>query len=140
MSDRVRYVVLDVLDAWNAHDIERLASYYAPHYEGIDVGQARVQRGRADLARSAQTLLTALPDVQFEGETIVDGPRAALIWIMRGTHRAPLMRIPPTGRFVEVRGSSILTIDSEHAHQIVHGLYIWDVAGFLRSVGLLPEL
>jgi hypothetical protein len=39
-----------------------------------------------------------------------------------------------------VRGSSILTIDSEHAHQIVHGLYIWDVAGFLRSVGLLPEL
>jgi predicted ester cyclase len=140
MAERTRRVVLDVLAAWNAHDVERLASYYAPHYHGIDVGQARVQHGRHDLARSATALLAALPDVQFEGETIVEGERAVLIWLMRGTHRAPLMRIPPTNRFVEVRGSSILTIDSACAHQIVHGLYIWDVAGFLRSVGLLPEL
>jgi hypothetical protein len=47
------------------------------------------------------------------------------------------MRIPPTGRSIAVRGTSVLTVESG---KIIRGLYVWDVAGLLRSIGLLPEL
>jgi hypothetical protein len=47
------------------------------------------------------------------------------------------MNIPPTGRNVEVLGTSVLTVGDG---KIARGLYIWDVAGLLRSIGLLPEL
>ena len=56
---------------------------------------------------------------------------------MRGTHHGTLMRIPPTGRQVAMRGVSILTIAEG---KVTHGETIWDTAGLLRALGLLPEL
>ena len=47
------------------------------------------------------------------------------------------MHIPPTGRKIAVRGISVLTIENE---KITSGLYVWDAAGLLRAIGLLPEL
>jgi hypothetical protein len=47
------------------------------------------------------------------------------------------MQIPSTGHAVVVRGMSLLVIEDS---KIKRGQYIWDVAGFLRSVGLLPDL
>jgi hypothetical protein len=47
------------------------------------------------------------------------------------------MHIPPTGRFATVRGVSILTFMDG---KIYRGQYMWDVAGLLRAIGLLPEL
>jgi hypothetical protein len=42
----------------------------------------------------------------------------------------------PAGHDIAVRGTSGLTIDNG---KITRRLYIWDVAGILRSTGLLPE-
>jgi hypothetical protein len=36
-----------------------------------------------------------------------------------------------------VRGVSLLTLESG---KIKHAHYIWDVAGLLRAIGLLPDL
>jgi hypothetical protein len=47
------------------------------------------------------------------------------------------MNIQATGRSVAMRGMSLLTLEDG---KIKCGLYIWDVAGLLRSIGLLPEL
>jgi hypothetical protein len=47
------------------------------------------------------------------------------------------MNIPPTGRQVQVRGVSIIEVKDG---LIVRGQYIWDLAGMLRHMGLLPEL
>jgi hypothetical protein len=47
------------------------------------------------------------------------------------------MHIPPTGRKIAVRGISVLTIENG---KITRGLYVWDAAGLLRTIGLLPEL
>jgi predicted ester cyclase len=56
---------------------------------------------------------------------------------MSGTQRGAFMGIPATGRFVEVRGVSILTIENG---LIARGTNIWDTAGLLRALHLLPEL
>ena len=47
------------------------------------------------------------------------------------------MRIPPTGRKIAVRGILVLTV--EHGKG-TRGLYVWDAAGLLRAIDLLPVL
>ena len=69
--------------------------------------------------------------------TISQGNKVAVSWIATGTHRGPFMHIPATGRSVFVRGMSMLTVEEA---QIVGAVYIWDVAGLLRDLGLLPQL
>jgi hypothetical protein len=45
-SEGIDQFVRDLLDAWNAHDVGRIETFYAPQYEGVDVGEAEPQRGR----------------------------------------------------------------------------------------------
>lgn len=137
MAETIQFVE-DLLDAWNAHDVERIKAFYAPEYEGVDVGQAAPQHGPQGICQSVLSYLQAFPDLRFlEEETIVQDNHVVLVWTARGTHEGKLMRIPPTGREIAVRGVSLLTVKNG---RIVRGLYIWDVAGLLRAIGLLPEL
>jgi hypothetical protein len=55
----------------------------------------------------------------------------------RGTHEGKVMNIPPSERPIELWGTSFFTVNNG---QITYSLHIWDVAGLLRSIGLLPEL
>jgi steroid delta-isomerase-like uncharacterized protein len=131
-------LVRDLLEAWNAHDVERIKTFYAPDYEGVDVGQAKPQSGPQGVARLVKRYLQAFPNLYFVAEdVVVQGNRAVLVWTAHATHRGELMRIPPTGRDIVVRGTSVLTVENG---RVSRGLYIWDVAGLLRSIGLLPEL
>ena len=131
-------LVEDLLDAWNAHDIRRITTFYAPQYEGVDVGEAEPQRGPRAISQSVDRYLRAFPDLRFVGEdVVVQGDRAVVVWTAHGTHGGKLMHIPPTGRKIAVRGISVLTIENG---KITRGLYVWDAAGLLRAIGLLPEL
>ena len=68
----------------------------------------------------------------------VSAPRkSAIVWMAEGTHQGTIMNIPPTGHRVVVRGVSIIDVEDG---LIVRGQYIWDLAGMLRHLGLLPEL
>lgn len=137
MPQPIAQLVADLLDAWNAHDLARAETFYAPDFVGIDVGQPTPQHGPHERCAVLASYIRAFPDLHFSGETIVQGNRATLIWTMYGTHQGTLMRIPPTGRGVAVRGVSVLTIEQG---KVQRGLNIWDTAGLLRGLGLLPEL
>ena len=138
MSGTKQQFVTDVISAWNEHNLERLARLYAPDYEGVDVGQANPQHGPEEARRSMADFLLAFPDLHFTlDSTIMEDDHVALAWTARGTHQGKLMHIPPTGNFIEMRGVSLFTVEGD---KIKRGLHIWDVAGFLRAVGLLPEL
>ena len=138
LTEEVGQFVRDLLDAWNTQDIERIKAFYTPEYEGVDVGQAEPQQGQRGISRSVERYLQAFPDLRFvEEEIVVQGNRAVLVWTAHGTHGGKLMRIPPTGRKIEVRGTSVLTVEDG---KVTRGLYVWDVAGLLRAIGLLPEL
>ena len=131
-------IARELLEAWNAHDIEHIKTFYAPEYEGVDVGQAEPQRGPQSVPQNVERYLRAFPDLRFvEEDIVVQDNRAVLVWKAYGTHKGKFMNIPPTGRNVAVRGTSVLTVENS---KVARGLYIWDVAGLLRSIGLLPEL
>lgn len=138
MAEEIPQFLTYLLEAWNAHDIERASALYASDYQGIDVGEAKPQHGRQAVRQTLERYFAAFPDLHFTTEdAIIQGNRVAVIWSAQGTHRGRLMNIPATGRTAVIRGITVLTIEGNQAKQ---GIFMWDVAGLLRSLGLLPEL
>ncbi len=134
----MKQLVTDLVTALNAHDVECAAAFYAPDYAEVDVAQAASPVGRDGIRRTLAYYLRAFPDLRFAlDDVIIEDNRAVLIWTLCGTHRGTFMHIPPTGRSVAVRGTSLLTIQDG---RICRSLRIWDLAGLLRAIGLLPEL
>ncbi len=138
MNEPTNQIVDDLLAAWNKHDVEKVTSLYAADYRGTDVGEASLQQGPQGLRASMERYLQAFPDLWFtQIEMIAHEERAAVRWMAHGTHQGWLMNIPPTGKSVEVAGVWFLTLCDGKIRQ---GTSVWDVAGLLRAIGLLPEL
>jgi steroid delta-isomerase-like uncharacterized protein len=124
--------------ACNSHDTERLLSLYSPDCVGSDVSQADLLRGHAGLRTLLEMYWGAFPDLRFVvTNMIVQDPSIAIVWVAEGTHQGPIMNIPPTGRRIQVKGMSVIEVADG---LVVRGEHIWDLAGMLRHMGLLPEL
>jgi steroid delta-isomerase-like uncharacterized protein len=124
--------------AWNSHNMENVLRFYSSDYVGSDVGQPTLQRGHEGLREMLQTYWRAFPDLHFEvTDKMIEDSRVAILWVAEGTHQGPIMNIPPTGHKVWVRGMSVIHVKNG---LVVGGQYIWDQAGMLRHLGLLPEL
>jgi len=136
-SDLANYAEI-MNEAWNSHDIEKVLSFYSPECISDDVGQVSQLHGREGLRTTLSAYWRAFPDLQFEViDTIVQDSRLAIAWVAEGTHQGTIMNIPPTGHKVQVSGVSIIEIVDG---LIVRGQSIWDLAGMLRHMRLLPEL
>jgi steroid delta-isomerase-like uncharacterized protein len=130
--------IADLIAAWNTHDLDRATAFFAADYVGRDIAQLEPQYGPTGIRRALASYFQALPDVSFALEELIAADeRVVVVWTARGTHRGALMNIPASGRGVTVRGVSAFTL---HAGQITKADFIWDVAGLLRAIGLLPEL
>jgi steroid delta-isomerase-like uncharacterized protein len=128
----------EYIGAWNAHALERIRASYHSDYQGLDVNHARPILGADGAARVIAGIFMAFPDSRLECEPpLVQKDRVAVAWTMHGTQNGPVMNIPPTGRKVQVRGMSMLTVQGG---KITRASHVWDVAGLLRTIGLLPDL
>jgi steroid delta-isomerase-like uncharacterized protein len=138
MTNNLAAYIQDLTDAWNSYNLERVLPYYSEHYEGADIGQPRVQYGRQAVRESLVRYWKAFPDLRFRVTgTVTEQNRIAISWYAEGTHQGQIMHIPPTGHKVEVKGMSVIEVEDG---LVVRGQYIWDLAGMLRHMGLLPEL
>lgn len=125
-------------DAWNSHDMEQVLRFYSSEYIGEDVGQAFLLRGHEGIRAMLENYWKAFPDLEFTiTDTVAHDARAVIVWMAEGTHQGTIMNIPPTGHRVAVRGVSIVDVEDG---RVVRGQYIWDLAGMLRHMRLLPEL
>lgn len=128
----------DIHRAWNSHDAEAVLRLYSTEYIGDDVGQTSLLHGHEGLRTLLNTCWNAFPDLRFAClHCITQDSRLVAVWTAQGTHRGTIMNIPPTGHRVEVQGVSIVEVKDG---LIVRGRSIWDLAGMLRHMGLLPKL
>ena len=131
-------VITALIDSWNTRDLDRAEALYAPDFVGEDIGQAEPQQGPADARLAMEYYFSAFPDIQIRLDEVVrEGERVVLFWTAIGTHKGVFMNIPPTGRHVEVQGVSRMKLRDGF---IVRAFYMWDYAGLLRSLRLLPDL
>jgi len=131
-------VVQQVLTAWNSHDPARVAAYYTEDCQVMDVAIAQPPVGREGVQRMFEAYYHTFPDLEITPDVIItEGNRVAIFWTARATHQGPILNIPPSGRQVSARGVNYLVLQD---NKVCVTLTIWDVAGMLRNLGLLPDL
>jgi steroid delta-isomerase-like uncharacterized protein len=127
-----------LVEALNAHDIDGVVDCHATDFKGVDVSEAQPQSGLGSVRLSLARYLEAFPDLVYTPEEIISaGNSLAVVWNARGTHLGTWANIPPSGRPVTIRGISRLKVAEG---KIIQTLTVWDVAGLLRAIGLLPHL
>jgi steroid delta-isomerase-like uncharacterized protein len=125
------------LDAWNAHDPDKVASLFAEDATLHDAG-GETASGRAAVAARARRYMDAFPDMRLEMISIeVDGNRYALEWKAAGTNTGSLEGMPATGKYAEVEGCDIGEMDDNGLIRSENDY--WNEAAFMRQLGLMPE-
>ena len=94
--------------------------------------------GREEARTEIAAGLTAFPNLELSLQQVVaEPPHVSVFWSMDAVHEGPFLHIPPTQHAVTVSGMGLFTI---HEGKIVRGVHLWDLAGVLRVVNLLPAL
>jgi ketosteroid isomerase-like protein len=98
-------VLQDVLDAFNAHDVDRIMSFFADDCvmdmpRGPGPGGRRLV-GKDEVRDGIRSRFDGIPDVHYGDDSHwLCGDRGVSEWTLRGTQR--------TGERVEVRGCDLL--------------------------------
>jgi len=105
---------------WNARDAAGLAAAFRPGgtYEDPNTGGPN---GRDALGAYASALWTAFPDLSFDevGWQEGSGDEVTFRWIMRGTNRASLRGLPPTGATIALPGVDVISVCDEAVERVV---------------------
>ena len=122
-------------EAANQHKLELLDELLAPDYVLHDPANPMVQ-DRETFKQFLGGHYTAFPDVKWTVEDVVaEGDRVVVRWTLTGTHKGPLMGIPPTGKQVNMWGISIYRIANG---KVAEEWAVADVMGFMQQLGVLP--
>jgi steroid delta-isomerase-like uncharacterized protein len=132
-------------EGWSAHDPRRVAQLYADDCVYEDVPLGAVTRGRRELAALGRPFplcglggrpQDAFPDFGIElTGGFVAGDRAAMEWVMSGTHARGRPGVPASGRRFRVRGATVLELRDG---RVTRNADYWDSATLLTQLGLLP--
>jgi steroid delta-isomerase-like uncharacterized protein len=126
------------LAAWNAHDSEAVATFFAPDAVYDDRGADELARGRDAIHAHVRAVVQAFPDIRFELVRLAHGSDFTCAeWTCRMTHLGDLFGLAPTGRTVTSAGVDVVTLDQGGA--IVHLVSHYDGAGIMRALGVLPR-
>jgi len=117
-------IVKRFLDAWNRHDADAIVALFVEGgtYSNPVAGQGLTSQA---IARFAQGVFTAFPDVSFEIVSIGDtgGGLVATQWLARATNTGPLADgSPPTGRPLTLPGASFTQVEGDkiRSEQVYH--------------------
>jgi steroid delta-isomerase-like uncharacterized protein len=125
------------LEAWNLHDPDTVAAFFAPDAVYDDRGAGRVVRGREQIRAHVASVQSAFSDLRFElvraahGEDFTAGE-----WSATMTHSGELNGLRESGRRVTSAGVDVATLDEES--RISHLVSYYDGAAIMRQLRLLP--
>ncbi len=121
--------------AWNAHDVEKIATFYTDDCIKEDIAIGKSTRGKKEMKALITGAFTSMPDMNIKLVTIFDsGNSAATEWIMSGSYSNDYPGMSPaTGKNFSVRGATIMEL---HNGKISRTSDYWNFASFLQQVGL----
>jgi steroid delta-isomerase-like uncharacterized protein len=131
-------VVRRLFDALNAQATSQAVALLDRSYRGVDATRSVVTVGRDEAEREIQAGLDAFPSPAFSIEQcIADSSRVSVFWSLDAVHEGTFLDLPPTQQSVSISGTSFFTVRTA---RIVRAVHLWDLAGFLRAIRLLPDL
>jgi len=136
-DDNVK-VVESYVAAWNAHDSNAAAAFFADDVEYLDASVGTPQVGR-DVARQnvIEAFLTAVPDAKWVaiGEPVAAGDSVSFEWEFSGTNTGDWSDgTKATGKPFAIKGVSMFRLkDGKIAYQADY----YDALGFYKQLGLM---
>jgi len=137
MASDMDKMMSDYIAAMNAHDVEKLLSFFADDcvYECTPLG--KVNRGKKELKDFFSSMFVDFPDFKLEMKPGFNtGDRGAGEWVMSGTFaHSSIPGMPATGKSFSVPGAAITEFSGG---KISRNTNYWNLAAFLQQVGLMP--
>jgi steroid delta-isomerase-like uncharacterized protein len=134
MTTKAEKMLQDWNEAWNAHEVERILSYFTDDIVFEDLGGARVMRGKGQMRTWIKETLSAFPDFRTDIKSLfVSGERAGSEWVASGTLKGQLHRLKPTDKSYSVRGASIMELRDG---KIKRNVDYYDSATMIRQLFL----
>lgn len=127
----------ELLEAWDAHDVDRILTFYTDDafYEDVAVvenGWAEPMRGQQMIRESLVEMFADMPDLGFEFVSASGaGDRMVIEWIMTGTRYRDY-----SGRF-SIRAVSVITLEEG---KITRASDYYDAYLLLSQLGMVPTL
>lgn len=122
-------------ESTNQRNWEGLDEIIAEDYIGYG---AENSQGREALKAALAGYAAAFPDLQYTIEDLMsEGDLVISRWTARGTHKGPLMNIPPTGKAVTITG---ISIDRVAHGKVVEGWTEFGMFEMLQQLEVLPPL
>ncbi len=129
---------LAIINTLNSRSDEQILAMYAQDYVGEDITGGKTRYGNDSVRTWMQAIYSAFPNVLYELiEYVHNGDDLVVHWIARGNHHGTFLKIPATGKPVAIAGISMLKMENG---KVKSGKLIWDLAGVLRQMGLLPQM
>lgn len=127
-----------LVDALNSHNEQQVLQLYDANYIGEDLTGNKTRRGPEAVKQWLENIFSAFPNIHYELEDSFEtDERMVVHWIATGNHHGAFLKIPATGKLVSIHGVSMTRIKDG---KITEGKLIWDLAGVLRQLGLLPQM
>ncbi len=121
-------------EVWNQGKLAVIDELVAPNY--VDHDPTGPIHGPEGMKQFVSMYLAAYPDTHFTIEDqIAERDTVVTRWTARGTHKGPLMGIPPTGKQVTVTG---ISIDRVVNGKLVEDWSNYDALGMMQQLGVVP--
>jgi steroid delta-isomerase-like uncharacterized protein len=122
-------------DGWNKQNLAIIDEVFAADVVQHDSTNPPV-KGREQLKGYIGMFMTAFPDLRFTTETLAaEGDSVIWRFTARGTHKAPLMDIPASGKVGTVGGMVEFRFSGREVAEIWLNL---DRFGLLQQIGVIP--
>ncbi len=128
-------LVHDFIEALNTQDIDKLTSLFTEYGTYEEVCSGRLNKGRKAIANYIRATIEGIPDSKFELVSISCSANHAMFeWIWKGTNSVgwPAMNLPPTNKYLELRGVSVMDIENG---RIRANRDYWDWNSLMKGIG-----
>lgn len=132
----------DHMAAFNAHDLDRILSFYTSDCTVENAGLGRVYHGLLEVRQYYNDFFKAFPDIKVEFKIdFRSGEWSATQWVVTGTNKgnlpemANMPEIPATNKKVSYKGA---TINQMWGDKISRETDYWNMAALMQQLGLMP--
>ncbi len=124
-------------EVWNRRDPAAADRLFAPSYVNHDPDTPGGPfRGPDGIRQIVQTYTAPFPDLHYTIENqVAEGDWVATRWVARGTHTAPFMGFPATGKSCAVTGTTLERVENGKIMETYANV---DLLGLMMQLGMIP--
>ena len=142
-AEKMRSLADDVLEAWNAHDVDEILEYFTDDVLWAEPTLEEPIRGKEAVAAHLKDTFQAFPDLRVLKEDFhvfpdTEESAGVSIWTLKATNTGPSKEtgIPATGKQVTMSGTNLFRFRGDLIKEYV---LVYDSLNLLQQLGALPK-